>query len=119
MKQLQNRQVITIRPDGQVEGLQRKPGQGLDLRKLGNASITRASEIVWSDREQKWFVHILSGRFAGKTLTYGLWINVVGARPPAGRDKLVNTDRILFEEYDDAVKAEIAFLDAARLRGRL
>ena len=41
------RQVITVKPFGQMEGLQHKKGQGIDLRQFGNAEINRASEVLW------------------------------------------------------------------------
>ena len=55
---MNSQQVITIGTDGSVKGLQRKAGQGLDLRMLGKAEIVRASEIEWSQVLQKWTVLI-------------------------------------------------------------
>lgn len=113
------RQVITITPDGQVSGLQRKPGQGIDLRTFGHAKIERVSEIEFVEALQRWRISVLRGPFAGRVVTSGLWIEQTGdVFSPAGADLAPRAqDALLFVDYDDAVKAEIAFLDAARLKG--
>lgn len=112
-------QVITIGMDGTISGLQRKPGQGIDLREFGHAEITRASEIVWSEIEQLWTVVPLQGRYAGIAMSRDDWEAWV-SWPPAGLTRTAHaTNTLLFAEYDDAVKAEIAFLDALRIAGLL
>ena len=112
-------QVITITPAGQVSGLQRKPGQGLDLTKLGRAKVERVSEIVWHEDHQRWFVEIKTGPLAGEVLTAALCDkhgfdakNFVGDWWSGAPD-----NRIVWASYDDAVRGEVAFLDHVRLRG--
>lgn len=112
-------QVITITAAGEVSGLQRKPGQGLDLTKLGKAKVERVSEIVWDEYHQAWIVEIKTGPLAGERLTVSLcdahgfdWQTFEGDRYSGHPDR-----RMVFADYDMAVKAEIKFLDYVRLRG--
>lgn len=118
-------QVITIHPDGTMSGLQRKPKQGVDLRQFGHAEIRRASEIVWDDMEQAWFVTILRGPSAGENITpfhcddAGLGTNDILALAPSAKIPTKMGMRIWFAEYDEAVKVEIAVLDGMRLKGVL
>lgn len=115
-------QVVTVSPDGVVSGLQVKKGRGLDLRSFGRAEIERVSEIQWSDEHQGWYVNIIAGPFAGRILTFTMWR---GVEPESFFPKQVRSyfrvsglDGVpVFDEYEDAVEAEIAFLDAARRRG--
>lgn len=115
------KQVITIGPDGSISGLQRKRGQGVNLQALGHARTERVSEIKWSEDKQAWFVLPIQGPFSGKPLTKEMWAEHLPERSlPEGFDQEDHwspEDVILFADYDDAVKAEIAFLDAARRRG--
>lgn len=112
-------QIITIGKDGSVSGLQRKPGQGLDLTKFGRAKVERVSEIVFDEAHQQWFVQIITGPMAGRVLTYDLMrehaFNPHTLKHWAGWGSPDN--RILFESYDHGVTAEVAFLDHCRLRG--
>jgi hypothetical protein len=126
-----HRQVITIGRDGSMSGLQRKPGQGLDLRQFGKADIKRASLIEWDAERQAWFIDVLQEAGRGK-LTFSAFRN---SQPESWRadragDKLTalapsgwardhnGDDVLLFAEYDEAVKVEIAYLDALRLKGQ-
>ena len=112
-------QVITIGPDGSVSGLQRKPGQGLDLRQFGKADIKRASLIEWDAAEQAWFVNVVQE--AGKgPLTTTKWreAGLPGAPDFARDDIMLPGSTYHFDEYDDAVVSEIKYLDALRLSGQ-
>lgn len=111
-------QVVTINPDGSVEGLQRKPGQGLDLRVLGTADIRRVSEIEFNCTTQKWFVHVLLGRWAGAVLGTSHFMNHVKTIPEGGSADW-DAGTVEFDDYDKAVAAEVAFLDAVRLKGQI
>ncbi len=117
-----NTQVITISQDGGMSGLQRKTGKGVDLRQFGRASIERASLIEWDENKQKWWVSIQSGKYAGAALSHVLRCNA-GMMPATGEafypgsTMTTNGGVYMFKDYDDAVKAEVAFLDALRLRG--
>jgi hypothetical protein len=118
-----NKQVITIGPDGSIAGLQHKAGKGLDLRQFGKAEIERVSLIEWDAEQQGWYVLFLATHTVidGSKLTYSMWdallegTEIEGARGDAGE----TTQPVLFQEYDDGVKAEIAYLNALRLAGHM
>lgn len=124
-----SQQVITIDPYGAISGLQRKRGQGVDLRAFGPVDIHRASEIVWYPRPQQWCVHLLVPDAAlhvarnddgDVVLTREAYERVTGLEGPdvefATDDE---TGRLEFEDYDDAVKVEVEVLDALRLQGKV
>ena len=130
-------QVVTISPDGSLSGLQRKRGKGLDLKQFGHAQIERASEITWNESAQCWHVHILNEQVCdwmigpvayvsgGATLTVVNWRDSVGTPQPDGAEAVSMTAAprrggncfLGFIDYDDAVAAEVKFLDAMRVRG--
>ncbi len=116
-----NTQVITISQDGGMSGLQRKTGKGVDLRQFGHANIERASLIEWDENKQRWWVHIMSGKYADKALSYNLRRDTIGVPVGTtfypGSKMTVPGGVYYFEDYDDAVKAEVEFLDALRVRG--
>jgi len=80
------KQALVVGTSGQIAGLQPR-GAGVDLRRLGNANISRVSDIVWHEGLQKWRVKFLRGDLAGKFM---------------GRN---------FDEYEDAVRAEVDFVN--------
>ena len=104
------RQVITIGPSGQISGLQRKPGQGIDLRQFGMAEIKRASEIEWIESKQQWAVRCLRGRYAG--LFIALIHNGDDVLSILASDHPV----FLYNDYDTAVAHEIEALDYVRVK---
>lgn len=117
-----NKQIITIEKGGQVSGLQRKPGQGLNLQTMGKAQTERVSEIKWHEDVQAWFVLPITGPFAQCALTQSMWREHVGEDLPEGVNPACEGPNptlfcLYFADYDLAVKAEIAFLDAARAKG--
>lgn len=116
---MQQPQVITIGPDGSLRGLVQK-GK-LDFRAFGSASIKRITEILWDEAQQRWCVHFLLGVYAGTRLTEAMAqpFGVVDALKAldgesSGRGAAV----FYFPEYDNAVQAEVAFINAARLAGQ-
>ena len=124
------RQVITVRADGSLQGLQHKPGKGLDLRQFGTARIERASEVLWHEESQSWVVEFRSGVLKGETLDQGhlMAAGIDGDQPPfkvkgiawtAFERSVGEGDQgvLLFEDYDQGVAAEIAVLDGLRLNG--
>lgn len=124
-----NKQVITIDKAGVMSGLQRKPGQGLDLRQFGKADIKRASLIEWSEKHQAWFIDVLQDAGRGLLTADRFHVATDGSRTKcATHDHLSTvcpsgwredeTGLLLFSEYDEAVKIEIEYLDALRLAGR-
>lgn len=114
------RQVITFKPDGTIEGLQFK-GKGVDLRKFGRAKIERTSDIIFNEDSQKYSIKFLHGTLAGQPATFAQaadfnvpiteGIDCFGF-PPGERDQI-----LLFNEYDEAVTAEVLLIQSARLNG--
>ena len=85
------KQVVSVAPDGAISSLRRK--DGLDLRQFGKVEIQRVSDIKWDSIHQKWYVKFISGPLEGEFI------------------------KRYFDEYEDAIKAEIHFLDAKRRQG--
>ena len=83
-------QVVTIAPDGAMSTLRRK--DGLDLRQFGNIEIQRVSDIKWNYKAQIWYIEIIAGPRRGHRLSS-------------------------FKEYEEAVEAEIYYLDTLRKQG--
>ena len=129
-------QVITVDPDGTISGLQVKKGKGLDLTTLGRSHIERVSEIVWSLEWQCWFVKVLSSAVIKwmqdvwsmsedrpGVLTWELWCKATEQQEDLNHAKLpygceeVYLHILHFKDYDDAVAAEVEFLNALRLKG--
>lgn len=110
------RQVITIGPDGSIHGLCHKRGQGLDLRKLGKADIERITLIEWDADRQAWFIRWASGSmaewhpqdFRSAGVSFAEFNGSEG-----GADAPV-----LFDEYEDAVAAEVAVYQQLQIAGR-
>lgn len=131
MNDSRRRQVITVGSDGSLQGLQHKPGQGLDLRQFGAAKIERASEVVWHEGEQAWVVEFRAGAgslngnildehdvmAAGLDVMNPGFKSIRGAWTPFGRTQGEDPAVLLFADYDEAVKAEVAVLDGLRANG--
>lgn len=115
------KQVVTIHPDGTMSGLQRKAGQGLDLRQFGPVDIERASQIVWSAERQAWFIELQMRPFTGQQVSATLWALAGYTVWPeeAHAPSTHPDDPMLFDDYDDAVRVEIRLLDGLRVRGEL
>lgn len=120
-----NKQVITITPAGAVSGLQVKKGKGFDLKSLGHANIERVSEILWHERTQRWIIKLLDpapmmyrGRLSLQVLEHaGFPLPDTATTAEVGIFDDIKRTLVLFEDYDDAVATEIAFLNSLRVRG--
>lgn len=112
-------QVITVTASGVLEGLQRKPGQGLDLRVFGKARIERASEIVWDEPSQKWAIKALCLPWAVPYVCYARYAEATGRERPDVPHALGTCGLLLFDEYEDAVRVEVEVLDGLRAKGLL
>lgn len=110
-------QVINIGVDGSVSSLQRKQGQGTDLRKLGEADIERASEIIWSKNNQKWYIQLLEP-YNRKVTIYDIEDGYPFLCEYVDRRVLTVDDTAYFNEYDHAVHAEILVLNKKALRNK-
>lgn len=113
------KQIVTISPEGIISGLQRKPGQGLDLRKFGPCTIERASDIRATEDGQRWTVNLMTGPFAGRPLDVDIAYRAgLFAGQGAGVDAHLDPAGVLsFDDYDKAVSVEIRALDGLRLQG--
>lgn len=117
------KQVITIDTNGNISGLQVKPGRGVDLQRMARdvgskAQTERVSEIAWDETEQAWFVFPIRGFFKNQSITRDTW-EAYCPFPPEGLTRVQHpTNVLLFEDYEMAVKAEVKILDAAREMGR-
>jgi hypothetical protein len=111
-----SKQLISIHPDGSVTGLQFKK-KGINLQKLGHAVTKRVTDIEWSDIDQDWRIRFLMGTLQGCLLTRDL--AKLAGLPEAFQGR---TDRVRetchYEDYDDAVTAEIEFIQRIRLLGK-
>jgi hypothetical protein len=131
---MSHRQVITITAEGTMQGLQVKPGQGLDLRQFGECKIVRASEIVFSEQHQKWYIDVLQEAGHGPVLIMALAKVIADEdntpiddeldfQAPEGWGVAENTEgalpegTLLFNDYNDAVRVEILYLDSLRKQG--
>lgn len=112
-------QVVTISPEGIISGLQRKPGQGVDLRKFGPCVIARASDIRATEDGQRWTVNLMTGPFAGRALDLDIAYRAGLFRPGAEAvDAHLEAEGVLsFDDYEKAVMVEIRALDGLRLNG--
>lgn len=115
-------QLIQIGPSGAVRSLQVKRGRGLDIRTLGPASIVRSSLIEWNEPRQQWEVIFQTGELTGQPLTHGMCSEVGIHLPtparggdfyPACSDEVAG-----FSDYEDAVVAEVRFIQATRRAGQ-
>lgn len=117
------KQVITIDTNGNISGLQVKPGRGVDLQRMARdigtkAQTERVSEIAWDEMEQAWFVLPIRGFFKDCAITQDTW-EAYCPFPPQGMTRVQHDTKVLlFEDYEMAVKAEVQILDAARSMGR-
>jgi hypothetical protein len=107
------KQVLAIDAAGGIAGLQAKSGRGIDLRKMGHAKIDRVSDIRWDEKHQSWYVDILHGTDAGPLTLVKM--NEVGLLlvPTKGTRYGI----LLWDEYEDAVAGEIAYVNACLLSG--
>jgi hypothetical protein len=109
-------QVITIGTDGRISGLQVKPGRGVDIRQFNDrADVKRASEIVATSDGQAWFIDVLQE--AGRGVVRAAHLRDVGVPVNGFACTETPSGLLTFPDYDEAVRCEIAYLDALRLRG--
>jgi len=117
-------QVITIRPDGSLFGLQHKRGKGVDLRGFGHAEIKRVTLIVWDAKSQHWYIRFNDERVDGRiNKGQGTWgtdlFHAAGVNYHDYRGTRGFLSTILFRDYEDAVDAEIAVVQSLQKCGEL
>jgi hypothetical protein len=123
------RQVITVNPDGSIFGLQHKRGQGVDLRKLGHAKVKRETLIEWDEARQAWTIRWTTperdewgqlewdhGTFRRAGVDHRAHGGFVypSTVPDAHAEWAV-----FFDDYEDAVAAEVAVIQALQVAGKL
>jgi hypothetical protein len=113
-------QVLTANRDGSLEGLQRKGG--VDLRKMGEVDINRASEVSWSKTAQKYYIIFYTpSRSPFSSLGSWLWEKIVDGSLTRHdmTSPMKDFGMAYFKEYEEAVEAEIKTLDYLRVKGFL
>lgn len=113
------KQVITILPDGRMQGLDHKR-KGLDLRQFGKAKTERVTLIEWEETRQRWFI-VWTDRvyFPPQNWTRQTFADAgVSTDPwPVQFDSLAMDETVFFVDYEDAVAAEVAVIQAMQLKG--
>jgi hypothetical protein len=120
-------QVITVRPDGSIFGLQHKRGQGIDLRQFGHAEVKRATIIEWDQHKQEWFIRWVSedALLDGLSWDYDTFKNAqVNYEDFQGQAVAELSDDegdfvVYFQDYEDAVAAEVAVIQAMQVAGEI
>lgn len=113
------KQVITIGPDGSISGLDRKKGEGINLKALGRADVVRASQIEWHEGESArgYKIEFLTGPRQGTTLTVNEFSKYACDELPEVLNPQDGDGIALFEDYGECVKVEIKILDSDRIKG--
>lgn len=104
-------QVITISPDGTMETLRQKKGQGIDLREFGEIEMKRVSEVSLDEENQKYYVQFLDGALEGRILTVALFDFI----QTGAEEYKPDLNPAMFDFYEDGVEAEIKALNALSL----
>lgn len=106
------KQLITIKPDGSLVGLQVKKGKGLDLREFGRAKIVRSTLIEWDEDYQGWYVRFLNGAMKDQILNRAMFW---GYRiHPLHKTVRRSDAAMIYADYEDAVIAEVAAVQGMR-----
>lgn len=110
------KQVITVGLDGSLLGLDHKR-KGLDLRAFGRAKTRRATLIEWHDDFQMWFISWTDEmNMPDKVWDSALFIACdVQWGSYNGLSMIDPEDVIFFNDYEDAVSAEVAVIQAMQL----
>lgn len=113
--QAKPKQVISISPTGEMSGLVRKKGQGIDLGQFGNQKIQRATLVEHDEATQKWYINLLHP-VQNRDRTNAI-VDEVELFSIIGMDEMGRSGHTAyFDDYDVAVKAEIILLDYYRTR---
>ncbi len=107
------RQLITVRPDGSLFGLQHKKGKGVDLTKLGRASVKRVTMIEWDEDVQQWYI-----RWIDSDDPWTVRFMLDSLLPDKDKQNpLAGNWTAYFEDYDLAVKAEVDVVQSLTKKG--
>ena len=133
-------QLISVSPEGEISTVRRKKDSGLDLREIGgDFDMKRVSLICWIDPLQGFVVelqvprpfpqrHLLSVKdlqAAGIPFSY-VCKSLQGNGPSSVshdsgvkfvRNVWTRSGVLCFQEYEEAAKIEVLYLDAAKAKG--
>ena len=110
------KQLITVSPSGEISGLQFKKGKGLDLRTFGEAKIIRSSLIEWDEQCQQWYINLLKRGVVTRDVAQQAGLGWDDMEKFNGELEDIGGECIYrFDEYEDAVSAEIAVIQGLRL----
>lgn len=122
-------QLIKIDPNGAAKGLQFKK-KGINLQSLGKARTKRVTDIRWDDDRQAWKIVFLMGSLGGKELDMSFVEKLKDHSPmfevlgkargsyPIHDAVGVPCGTIFWDDYDDAVTAEVEFIQQTRKESR-
>lgn len=115
-----NLQVISVDPEGNFYGLDHKR-KGVDLRQFGTSKIQRVTLIEWNEDRQAWLINWTEAVcFPPQVWSVSLFIDAE-VRWESHRGVAVSSgsgdDIIIFTDYEDAVSAEVAVIQALQLAG--
>lgn len=121
-----SKQIITVGPDGSLFGLLHKRGQGINILSLGHAKVERVTLIELCEERQAWFIKATKATHEGPICWTPAFIRASGVDPdtlegrvfPKARGTLGDTVAY-FSDYEDAVAAEVAVIQALQVAGRL
>jgi hypothetical protein len=112
------KQIITIDPLGDMRGMDHKR-KGLDLRQFGKAKTQRATLIEFDEGFQMWRISWSEDvSFPVQTWTSETFMDCeVQWGAFNGISMVEPYDIIFFTDYEDAVAAEVAVIQAMQLKG--
>ena len=103
----------------------------IDLRQFGKAQITRVTLIEWDEKMQAWFIRWHENPNVDRAKWGSSWAvavfnsaGVLFGKFNGRADMTIPEDKrfaspIYFDDYDDAVKAEVAVIQSLQVRGKL
>jgi len=106
-----NQQTISVDIFGRVSGLVHRNQLDLTKLKAKDKRVERASDIRFSEDDQKWYIHYLIPPFAGRSATY---MDLKSKQFPK-EDILYSV--MYFDNYEEAVQVEIALFNKFRKEG--
>ena len=121
------KQLVIVNPDGSLEGLEHKKGKGVNLKQLGKAKVERVTLIKFSESLQMWFIEWTDAVLKKDNSFSKVWdvsfIDSLGVDVTEYGGEVISTcnyhgDSIAFEDYDDAVKLEVATIQELQRSGR-
>jgi hypothetical protein len=106
---------ITIHENGAITALHSRKPDSLQIHKLGKASITRTTDIVFHQEKQLWYAEFLEGEFSGRRLTTDM-CRMAEISPESLRLSKASMDEstLYFDTDTDCIHAEHLIVDGLR-----